>query len=206
MNVVEKKIVAMDKITQNCGDLGEDNLLSDISINFSEEKSSQVKKYRKKIFKNSLLVLKSIIEENAKSTPYSIQNKYENIEKMFNFTEKNPQLMSFVDCVYSIKMILNPEISTLVLTLIYIDRVSQSQEKQIMINNNNVYKLFVIAFFIASKYNEDFHVPIKILSHVSKLPFVELFELENLFFKLIKFNLYINEETYNIYYKYLLKY
>lgn len=209
------KVVSTHKITQSKGDLDDNQSNNESCFNNFFKKNFFKTKIQDKlkadiIYRNILLVLRNLIEENEnliESEGESLPFKKSKIVKRFCFRKKNPQKISFSECFIMIKKILEPQISTVILALIYLDKISQVSQNMIKIQNQNIYKLFVIAFYIAHKYNEDCHFQLIDISHVTRIPVHELIELEMLFFfKLIKFDLFISDDIYNQYYTYLLNY
>jgi hypothetical protein len=98
------------------------------------------------------------------------------------------------------------EDSTLVVTLMYIDRLCET--KEIILNVYNihryVYKLLplrivFIAMLLAIKYNEDDIFTNEYYSKVAGISLPEVNSMEHLFLKLINFELFIENDYYNKY-------
>ena len=89
------------------------------------------------------------------------------------------------------------EESTLLIGLIYIDRFCSNTG--ISITPFNVYKLIFTSLFEAAKYNEDKNSAAKFYSLVGGISAKEIPTLEWNFLYYLGFELYISEETYNLY-------
>ena len=92
--------------------------------------------------------------------------------------------------------------STIVLILIYIDRICKILKAKI--SYYNVHKLILSSMIVASKYNEDgeFYSH-KFYAKLGGVSQAEVFNLEYNFVTLLDFNLYVSEELYCKYYDYL---
>lgn len=92
-------------------------------------------------------------------------------------------------------------ITTLIFSLVYIDRLPDD----FILTENNSYKMVLTCILIASKLNEDL---IHSNLYFSKVGGINLFEinlLENDLLNLIKFNLHVDEITFEKYKKYFKK-
>ena len=92
--------------------------------------------------------------------------------------------------------------STIILILIYIDRICKILKAKI--SYYNVHKLILSSMIVASKYNEDgeFYSH-KFYAKLGGVSQAEVFNLEYNFVTLLDFNLYVSEELYCKYYDYL---
>ena len=88
------------------------------------------------------------------------------------------------------------ELSTLIISMIYIDRICK---EKIFLNEYNIHRVMLIAIYIAYKYNEDCIYDNKYLALVSGISNAEMILLEQDFLELIDFKLYVNEETFKQY-------
>ena len=87
--------------------------------------------------------------------------------------------------------------STIILVLIYIDRICN--KNQIKLSYYNIHKLILASFVIASKYNEDDYYSSKFYAALGGIPKEEMFLLEYEFLALIDFNLFVDFNLYNKY-------
>ena len=86
------------------------------------------------------------------------------------------------------------ENSTLILILIYIDRICEFNE--IELNYFNIHKLIIASLIISIKYNEDFFYSNKIYAKICGISREEINKLEIEFLKLLEFNLFVDDEIY----------
>lgn len=93
------------------------------------------------------------------------------------------------------------ENSTLVLILIYIDRLCDIQKFRL--NYYNIHKIIVAAMIIAIKYNEDDYFDSIFYSKVGGVSRKELDKLEYQMLALINFELYVSEAVFNKYNNYI---
>ena len=138
-------------------------------------------------------ILLHILAENKKSKDY-----YKKIEsnKDGHFTFKMVPSISLLDYLRRILKYLRIEFSTLIIAMIYIDRICK---EKVFLNEYNVHRIMIIAIYIAYIYNEDCTFDIKYLSLVSGLNKNEVLLLEEEFLELIEFNLFVNEKTFGQY-------
>lgn len=93
------------------------------------------------------------------------------------------------------------ENSTLVLILIYIDRLCDIQKFRL--NYYNIHKIIVAAMIVAIKYNEDDYFNSIFYSKVGGVSKKELEKLEYQMLTLINFELYVSEAVFNKYNNYI---
>ena len=96
----------------------------------------------------------------------------------------------------------NVEQSTLIIALIYIDRICQNNY---FINEHNIHKLLFTSILIAIKYNEDDFYKNDYYAQIAGVGVKELFRMEEEFLALIYFTLYINEKVFEQYKKGLIQ-
>jgi hypothetical protein len=138
-------------------------------------------------------VLEAIIRQNknAKNT----ENK--NIE-IFYTQEPSISIYDYLD---RIQKYLNVNNSTLILSLIYIDRICK--EKGIKLRKNNIHRILFTSIVISIKYNEDTFFKNSFYAKVGGISVKELTKLENAFLKLIEFKLFVADDLFQKYYSYL---
>ena len=87
--------------------------------------------------------------------------------------------------------------STMIITLIYIDRMCNSNN--ITITYNNVFQLVLTSLLIAIKYNEDKNFSFKYYATLGGVTASELKILEKKFLYLINYNLYVDQRSFEKY-------
>jgi hypothetical protein len=128
----------------------------------------------------------------------------ENSERKFSvirnsFYIKNPPNMPFLDFTRRVVKFLKPEISTLIISLIYIDLLLKMYEEELFLTENNIYKIFFTSIVLAMKYNEDNSCKNDIFGKVGGISIEEINNLERDFLILIDYRLYISEDLYKLY-------
>ena len=157
----------------------------------SESKISPQNKIKiDQIFVNSLL---KILSENKKSPNYFKNIKY---SKDYHFTIPILPVISLLDYLRRILYYIKIEFSTLIIAMIYIDRICR---EKVFLNEYNIHRIMVIAIYIAYTYNEDTIYNNNYLSLVSGMSKNEIVTLEEDFLELIEFNLFIKDELYEQY-------
>ena len=91
--------------------------------------------------------------------------------------------------------------STIILILIYIDRICNIQKFKL--TYYNVYKLILASMIIAIKYNEDEYYSNKFYSKLGGVSISEIVFLEYNFLSLIHYNLFVNNELFKKYNEYI---
>ena len=109
--------------------------------------------------------------------------------------------ISIKDYLIRIQTYSNIERSTLIISLIYIDRLCN--KTKIMLTHYNIHRILFSSILIAIKFNEDNFYDNKYYSRISGVKLKELKALEYNFIKMLDCELYINRELYNKYEVYL---
>ena len=148
------------------------------------------------IFAKSLL---NILSVNKKSPYY-----YEKIKsnKDFHFTVLMQPGLSLLNYLRRILHFLKLDFSTLIIAMIYIDRICK---EKVFLNEFNIHRIMIIAIYIAYSYNEDKTYDNNYLSLVSGMSKNEILTLEEDFLELIEFKLFVNDEVYHQYKEYIFK-
>ena len=134
--------------------------------------------------------LEYIIEENA---------KLKKVKNIF-YSMKKPSI-SIKDYLTRIQKYTNLEDNTLILSLIYIDRLLNTTE--IELNNYDVHKLLFTAIIIAIKYNEDEIYNNPYYAKIGGISGKDLNKLEFQFLLYLDYNLFVGDEEFQNYCKYL---
>ena len=176
---------------------------TDDTEEFFGEKSSQKKLSSKNIIQNDEVLYIStnveIISDLLNNICQENKSKKQRQNFLFkSFINKNIPSISVKD--YILRLVKHSKIneSTIIILLIYIDRICKINN--FFLTYYNIHKLILAAFIIAIKYNEDNYYSMQIYSKIGGVTIAELNNLEFEFLKLIKFNLFIPEILYNKYY------
>ena len=95
----------------------------------------------------------------------------------------------------------NMEKSTLIISLILIDRLCQISN--LTLTYYNIHRIVFTAILISIKYNEDSYYENKYYAEIAGVKLKELKLLEYSFVSLLQFNLFIQDELYKKYQLYL---
>jgi hypothetical protein len=148
---------------------------------------------KQNLLKEISTTLNSIIQENNKNSIHRKDNSL--------FARQQIPKISIFDYLLRIQRYSGIEESTMILSLIYIDRICK--KKGIVLSKYNIHRLLFIAILIAIKYNEDIIYDNLYYSKIGGVTKKELLILENEFLKLIDFNLFVSNKMYQKYYDYL---
>ena len=136
-------------------------------------------------------ILQDIIDENSKRKSFVIKN---------SFYMKNPPNMSFLNFSKRINKYLKPEVSTLIISLMYIDSLLKSHmDNLLFLTENNVYKIYLTSVVLAIKYNEDYFDDNDFFGKVGGISTEEMNTLERDFLILMDYKMYIPEDLFRIY-------
>ena len=171
----------------------------DEEINQTEE--SEIEKieltnlYLIKAISSSLTI---ILEENQNLNNY--QEKLRK-QKRLLFTSSSIPNISIYDYLIRIQRYSIMEKNTLILSLIFIDRLCEYNN--IILTYNNVHRILFVSIVIAIKYNEDKFYDNKYYAQIGGISLNELNKLENLFLEMCQFKLYVSSDVFEKYSKYL---
>ena len=134
-------------------------------------------------------LLLNICEENKQKIEKAVNKKIQipkNISKnsLRNFIIKLAKYVKIHD-------------STMILALIYIDRMCKSNK--ITIIYNNIFQLVLTSLLIAIKYNEEKNFSFKYFASLGGITASELKILEKKFLYLINYNLYVDQKLFEKY-------
>ena len=131
-----------------------------------------------------------------------------NVNVEFNqddpFSRKVPPKVSLKYFFGRIKKYCKIEKSTLILILIYADRMCTTSG--IILNPHNIHRIILGCLILAIKYNEDIYYTNEQYAKIGGVSTQELNQLESYSFELLDFNLYISEEIYKKYLLYITNY
>ena len=143
-------------------------------------------------------ILLHILYENKKSKDYY---KKINSNQDGHFTFKMKPGINLLDYLRRILKYIKVEYSTLIIAMIYIDRICK---EKVFLNEFNLHRIMLISIYMAYTYNEDCIYDNKYLALVSGLNIKEMLVLEEDFLDLIEFKLYVSDETFDQYKKYFI--
>ena len=118
--------------------------------------------------------------------------------KIKPFMTMNIPTMSIKDYLLRLSQFANISESTIILILIYIDRICKINNFHL--NFRNIYKLIISSMIIAVKYNEDHYYSKEVYAKLGGVTMKELNYLEFQFLILIKFSLFVEKDLYDKYY------
>jgi hypothetical protein len=168
-----------------------------------EETESKTDKIELKLANSNLIksissALTMILDENKNLKNYK---KILLAQKKMIFNAKSVPKISIYDYLKRIQTYSYIEKSTLIISLIYIDRICQIGH--LTLTYYNIHRILFAAIIIAIKYNEDSFYDNKYYSEIAGVDLKELNIMENTFVEMCHFKLYIADEIFEKYYKYL---
>ena len=164
----------------------------------SNEKESEVEFKNENLINSISQVLETIIEDNKLLFNYS-----EIIKKQSKdvFSSRIIPKISIKDYLKRINTYTNIEKNTLIVSLIYIDRLCRVSK--LTLTCYNIHRILFASILISIKYNEDNFYDNKYYSEIAGISLKELNSLEYNFLNLIHFLLYVKDETFKNYESYL---
>ena len=132
----------------------------------------------------------------------------QNSEVEFNpedpFSRQNPSKVTLQYFFGRIRRYSQIEKSTLIIILIYIDRVCITSG--IILNPHNIHRLILGCLILAIKYNEDVYFNNEYYAKIGGVPLDEINTLEYKSFELIDQNLFISDDIFEKYLAYITHY
>ena len=120
------------------------------------------------------------------------------ISEMEIFNTKKKPVVSVKKFLDRVNKYCQPEPSTLILSLIYLDKILLKTKTKL--NWMNGFKLFYGCFVCSIKYNEDRHNSNKFYAKVCGVSFNDLLMMEYICLKYLEWNLFIDQEIYELYF------
>ena len=142
--------------------------------------------------------LTTILDDNKNLENY--KEIVKNQSKMV-FSANTVPNISIKDYLTRIQTYSNIEKSTMILSLIYIDRICEIAD--LTLTYFNIHRILFAAVLMAIKYNEDNFYDNKFYSEIAGVKLKELKLIEYTFLDLIDFQMFIDDETYEKYQQYL---
>ena len=170
----------------------------DTSSNDSRNSERKSLKPNDILINNISSLLNSVIEENKNLKNY--REKISQQKKLIFYLEDIP-LISIKDYLNRIQSITKVEDNTLILSLIYIDKICE--KTSIILSEYNIHKILFTSILVAIKFNEDLYYKNKDYAKVAGVSTKELNKMEREFLRLIKFETYVNKQIFDKYKKYV---
>ena len=169
------------------------------TINTSFESQCPISPYLKNHIINAIVTnLKDIIEENKQNG----RNKYTFRDNIF-YLEQIPSI-SLDKYIRHIVKYTQLNISTLILSVIYIDLFCEKYKYVLTLNS--IYRLLIIAIYISLKYNEDIFVNTKTYAAIAGVTPVDLKNLELQMCVALDFSFFVKSDYYQQYFIYFSKF
>jgi hypothetical protein len=169
------------------------DICSDSEHSETEETSSKQIILYKKLLKEIAETLTSIISQKSELK--------KNVDVKTPFDHMRIPQISIYDYLLRIQKYSDVENNTLIIALIYIDRICK--KKGITLNKYNIYRILFTAILVSIKYNEDHIYDNVYYSKIAGLPVKEINYLERKFLEIINYDLFVSEELFQKYYEYL---
>ena len=155
------------------------------------------KDLNKQIIKSITHNLREIIKENI----HNNQMKYVVKSDLFYLSRLPP--ISIEDYIKRIFNYTKMNLSSLILSIIYIDRFCESNGY--ILSLNNIHRILLAACLLSIKFNEDININTKYYANVAGVSVTDLNNLEYYFYVKLKFSLYIDYDFYQKYFEYFCK-
>ena len=143
-------------------------------------------------------ILSIVLEENKSLDDY--KEKLSS-QKNMSFTSYNKPSLSIKDYLYRIQNYTEAEDNTIIIALMYIDRLSEISS--LLLTPYNIHRIIFVSILLAIKYNEDICFGFEFYSKIAGVPVNELKKLERDFVYLIKFKFYIDKIEFDNYKSYI---
>jgi len=163
-------------------------------------KKTKIKKITELEDVDIIVSISSLIEDTIKR---NATKKKLSKRSVFYCEDEKILDISIYNYIYYIYSYLNLEFSSIVLSIISINRLLEKTKDQL--SKNNFYKLFITSCLLNSKQNEDLIYDVDFYAVAGKIDKKELIFLENEYFAMIDYKLYVNDEVYRRYYDFLKK-
>jgi hypothetical protein len=178
-----------------------DNSISskETAINTSQnlEAKNEISPYmQKQIIKSIAQNLRDIIKENIR------KNLMKYVKYDLFYIGRNPPI-SIEDYINRIYKMTKMNISSLILSVIYIDRFSELNGY--ILSMKNIHRIILAACLLSIKFNEDVNVNLKYYASIAGIPAYELNNLEFYLIVKLQFGLFVNYDIYQKYFEYFCK-
>ena len=187
--------------SEGCSDCEEDEIKSNENSKNKEEleENNDPKKLPNYVLIKSISkTLVSILENNKKKSNYKEIVKKQG--KMAFSANLIPGI-SIEDYLLRIQTYANVEKSTLIISLIFIDKLCHTAD--VTLTHYNIHRILFTALLLSIKYNEDSFFDNQYYSEIAGVKIKELQLLEYTFVSMVDFNLFVRDEIYEKYRNYL---
>jgi hypothetical protein len=189
--------------SEGCSNCEEDEIMtkdktSSKAKDEPEEVDDPTKLPNYKLIKAISQTLVSILENNKKKPNYKEMVKKQS--KMVFSANLIPSI-SIEDYLLRIQTYANIEKSTLIISLIFIDKLCHTAD--VTLTHYNIHRILFTAVLISIKYNEDSFFDNQYYSEIAGVKIKELKLLEYTFVSMVDFNFYVSNEIYQKYLEYL---
>ena len=168
-----------------------------VNTSTSFEKDNPIPQDKKKYITKSISKnLKEIIKENIQN------NQMKFVQKDIFYFNSIPEI-SIDDYINRIYKYTKMNISSLIMSIIYIDRFCENNSYVLCMNN--IHKLLLTACLLSIKFNEDININMKYFAEVAGLPVYDLNNLEFYFCLRLKFSFFVDYDIYQKYFEYFHK-
>jgi hypothetical protein len=189
--------------SEGCSNCEEDEIMtkdktSSKAKDEPEEVDDPTKLPNYKLIKAISQTLVSILENNKKKPNYKEMVKKQS--KMVFSANLIPNI-SIEDYLLRIQTYANIEKSTLIISLIFIDKLCHTAD--VTLTHYNIHRILFTAVLISIKYNEDSFFDNQYYSEIAGVKIKELKLLEYTFISMVDFKFYVSNEIYQKYLEYL---
>ena len=137
-------------------------------------------------------------------TEISSQNSNVEYNQDDPFSSKSPPKVTLQYFLGRIKKYSQIEKSTLIIILIYADRMCITSG--IILNPHNIHRIILGCLLLAIKYNEDIYFTNEQYSKIGGVSLKEINDLESYSIQFLDYNLYVSEDIYLKYISYISNY
>ena len=152
---------------------------------------------QKQIIKSIAQNLKDIIRENRND------NQMKFVKHDIFYISRLPSI-SVEDYIIRIVKSTKMNISTLIISIIYIDKFCEMNGY--ILSLKNIHRILLTACLLSIKFNEDGNVNTKYYANVACIPVQDLNNLEFYLIVKLEFSLFVDYETYQKYFEYFCKF
>ena len=169
-----------------------------INTSTSFERDNPIPQDKKKyIIKSISKNLKDIIKENIQNN----QMKYVQNDIFYFNTIPDINIDDYINRIYKYTKM---NISSLIMSIIYIDRFCENNRYVLCMNN--IHKLLLTACLLSIKFNEDINISTKFYAEIAGIPVYDLNNLELYLCVKLKFSLFVDYDIYQKYFDYFCKF
>ena len=187
--------------SEGCSDCEEDEIVAKEKTNNNDKEAEEddpTKLPNYVLIKAIAQTLTTILENNKKMDNYKEMVKKQSKQV---FSANLVPNISIEDYLLRIQTYANMEKSTLIISLIFIDRLCHGSD--VTLTYFNIHRILFTSVLISIKYNEDSFYDNKYYSEIAGVKLKELKLLEYTFISMVDFKFYVSDEIYEKYQNYL---